>query len=51
MRRRFWAPGAHYVRRTTRPGWGAIAKNLAFAKARERAHEPTAKKYAWVYSG
>jgi uncharacterized protein DUF4189 len=26
-------------------------KNLAFAKARERAHEPTAKKYAWVYSG
>ena len=26
-------------------------RNLAFAKARERAHEPTAKKYAWVYSG
>ena len=26
-------------------------KNLAFAKARERAHEPTAKKYAYVYSG
>jgi hypothetical protein len=26
-------------------------KNLAFAKARERAHEHTAKKYAWVYSG
>lgn len=26
-------------------------KNLAFAKARERAHEPTAKRYAWVYSG
>jgi hypothetical protein len=26
-------------------------KNLAFAKARERAHEPTAKKYAWVFSG
>lgn len=26
-------------------------KNLAFAEARERAHEPTAKKYAWVYSG
>ena len=26
-------------------------KNLAYAKARERAHEPTAKKYAWVYSG
>ena len=26
-------------------------KNLAFAKARERAHEPTAKKYAWIYSG
>ncbi|MBS1885174.1 MAG: DUF4189 domain-containing protein [Actinobacteria bacterium] len=28
-----------------------LTKNLAFAKARERAHEPTAKKYAWVYSG
>ena len=26
-------------------------RNLAFAKARERAHEPTAKRYAWVYSG
>ena len=26
-------------------------KNLAFAKARERAHEPTAKKYSWIYSG
>lgn len=26
-------------------------KNLAFAKARDRAHEPTAKRYAWVYSG
>ncbi|HVV90192.1 MAG TPA: DUF4189 domain-containing protein [Solirubrobacterales bacterium] len=26
-------------------------KNLAFAKARDRAHEPTAKKYAWVFSG
>jgi hypothetical protein len=26
-------------------------KNLAFARARERAHEPTAKKIAWVYSG
>jgi hypothetical protein len=26
-------------------------KNLAFAKARERAHESRAKKYAWVYSG
>jgi serine/threonine-protein kinase len=26
-------------------------KNLAFAKARERAHEPTAKKIAWIYSG
>lgn len=26
-------------------------KNLAFAKARERAHGPTAKRYAWVYSG
>jgi hypothetical protein len=31
-------------------GYG-VSKNLAFAKARERAHEPTAKKYAWVYSG
>ena len=31
-------------------GVGAT-KNLAFAKARERAHESTAKKYAWVYSG
>ncbi|MBS1860251.1 MAG: hypothetical protein JSS68_00925 [Actinobacteria bacterium] len=28
-----------------------LTKNLAFAKARERAHEPTAKKYAWVYGG
>jgi Domain of unknown function (DUF4189) len=26
-------------------------KNLAFAKARERAHDPTAKKIAWIYSG
>ena len=26
-------------------------KNLAFAKARARAHDPTVKKYAWVYSG
>jgi hypothetical protein len=26
-------------------------KNLAFAKARDRAHDPTAKKIAWVYSG
>ena len=26
-------------------------KNLAFTKARDRAHELTAKKYAWVYSG
>ncbi len=26
-------------------------KNLAFAKARERAHDPTAKRWAWVYSG
>jgi hypothetical protein len=26
-------------------------KNLAFATARERAHEPTAKRYAWVFSG
>ena len=28
-----------------------VTKNLAFAKARGRAHEMTAKKYAWVYSG
>src|ERR1700749_2457327 len=28
-----------------------LTKNLAFAKARERAHEPSAKKYAWIYSG
>jgi hypothetical protein len=28
-----------------------LTKNLAFARARERAHEPTAKKIAWVYSG
>jgi Domain of unknown function (DUF4189) len=28
-----------------------LTKNLAFAKARERAHDPTAKKYAWIYSG
>lgn len=27
------------------------SKNLAFAKARERAHDPTAKKIAWIYSG
>ena len=26
-------------------------KNLAFAKARDRAHDPTAKRWAWVYSG
>jgi Domain of unknown function (DUF4189) len=26
-------------------------KNLAFAKARDRAHDPVAKKIAWVYSG
>src|ERR1700760_3259090 len=25
--------------------------NLAFAKAKERAHERTAKRYAWVFSG
>jgi hypothetical protein len=28
-----------------------LTKNLAFAKARERAHEQSAKKYAWIYSG
>jgi hypothetical protein len=26
-------------------------KNLAFAKARDRAHDHTAKKWAWIYSG
>jgi uncharacterized protein DUF4189 len=26
-------------------------KNLAFAKARDRAHDHTAKKIAWIYSG
>jgi hypothetical protein len=26
-------------------------KNLAFAKARDRAHDHTAKKWAWVFSG
>ena len=26
-------------------------KNLAFAKARSRAHDPTAKKIAYVFSG
>lgn len=26
-------------------------RNLAFLRARERAHEATAKRYAWVYSG
>ena len=26
-------------------------KNLAFAKARDRAHDPTAKKVAYVFSG
>ncbi len=26
-------------------------RNLAFEKARERAHESSAKRYAWVYSG
>jgi hypothetical protein len=26
-------------------------KNLAFAKARDRAHDRTAKKWAWVFSG
>jgi hypothetical protein len=31
-------------------GYGPT-KNLAFAKARSRAHDLTAKKYAWVYSG
>jgi hypothetical protein len=28
-----------------------LTKHLAFAKARARAHEPHAKKIAWVYSG
>jgi hypothetical protein len=28
-----------------------LTKNLAFERARERAHEPNAKKIAWVYSG
>ena len=28
-----------------------LTKHLAFAKARHRAHEPHAKKIAWVYSG
>jgi serine/threonine-protein kinase len=28
-----------------------LTKNLAFAKARARAHEPNAKKIAWIYSG
>ncbi|HEY2054668.1 MAG TPA: DUF4189 domain-containing protein [Solirubrobacterales bacterium] len=26
-------------------------RNLAFAKARDRAHDPTAKRWAWIYSG
>ena len=26
-------------------------RNLAFEKAKERAHERSAKRYAWVYSG
>jgi Domain of unknown function (DUF4189) len=26
-------------------------RNLAFKKAKERAHERSAKRYAWVYSG
>jgi CubicO group peptidase (beta-lactamase class C family) len=26
-------------------------KNLAFAKARDRAHDHTAKKWAWIFSG
>lgn len=26
-------------------------KNLAFAKARDRAHDHTAKRWAWVFSG
>ncbi|HEX3363045.1 MAG TPA: DUF4189 domain-containing protein [Solirubrobacterales bacterium] len=26
-------------------------RNLAFLKAKERAHERSAKRYAWVYSG
>jgi hypothetical protein len=28
-----------------------LTKNLAFDKARQRAHEPNAKKIAWIYSG
>jgi hypothetical protein len=28
-----------------------LTRNLAFAKAKERAHERSAKRYAWVYSG
>jgi CubicO group peptidase (beta-lactamase class C family) len=28
-----------------------LTKNLAFAEARRRAHEPHAKKIAWIYSG
>src|SRR6201992_527153 len=29
----------------------ALTKHLAFARARERAHEPNAKKIAYVFSG
>jgi len=28
-----------------------LTKNLAFAKARERAHERKAKRWAWIFSG
>jgi len=28
-----------------------LTRNLAFAKAKHRAHERQAKRYAWVYSG
>jgi hypothetical protein len=28
-----------------------LTRNLAFAKAKHRAHERGAKRYAWVYSG
>ncbi len=28
-----------------------LTRNLAFERAKERAHERSAKRYAWVYSG
>jgi Domain of unknown function (DUF4189) len=28
-----------------------LTRNLAFERAKERAHEHSAKRYAWVYSG